>query len=35
MVIDGGIGGMTPSTVVDCTTYEYHIIRQGAGVWDF
>jgi tRNA threonylcarbamoyl adenosine modification protein (Sua5/YciO/YrdC/YwlC family) len=35
MVIDGGIGGMTPSTVVDCTTDDYQVIRQGAGVWDF
>jgi tRNA A37 threonylcarbamoyladenosine synthetase subunit TsaC/SUA5/YrdC len=35
MVIDGGIGGIIPSTVVDCTTDHYEIIRQGAGVWDF
>ena len=31
MIIDGGIGGMTPSTIVDCTTAEWKIIRQGAG----
>ena len=35
MVIDGGIGGINPSTVVDCTTDHYEIIRQGAGVWDY
>ena len=35
MVVDGGIGGINPSTVVDCTTDNYEIIRQGAGVWDF
>ena len=31
MVIDGGIGGMTPSTVVDCTSGECIVIREGAG----
>lgn len=35
MVIDGGIGGIVPSTVVDCTTDEYSLIRQGLGVWDY
>jgi tRNA threonylcarbamoyl adenosine modification protein (Sua5/YciO/YrdC/YwlC family) len=34
IVIDGGIGGVTPSTVIDCTKEEYEIIRQGAGVWN-
>lgn len=33
LVIDGGIGGMQPSTVVDYTTETPHIIRQGAGIW--
>ncbi len=33
-VIDGGIGGMTPSTVVDCTTDDWHVIREGLGVWE-
>lgn len=33
IVIDGGIGGTTPSTVVDCTKEEYEIIRMGAGEW--
>ena len=30
-VIDGGIGGMIPSTIVDCTTNEWVITRQGLG----
>ena len=33
IVIDGGIGGMVPSTVIDCTKDEYEVIREGAGVW--
>ena len=32
-VIDGGPGNLTPSTIVDCTTDDWHIIRQGAGEW--
>lgn len=31
-VIDGGIGGMVPSTVVDCTTDDWNILRQGSGI---
>ena len=31
-VIDGGIGGSTASTVVDCTLAEWVITRQGLGV---
>lgn len=31
VVIDGGYGDNTPSTVVDCTTNEFEIIRQGEG----
>jgi len=34
MVIDGGIGGAEPSTVVDCTKEDYVVIRQGAGKWN-
>lgn len=30
-VIDGGIGGMVPSTIVDCTGEEWIITRQGLG----
>ena len=33
-VIDGGIGGMMPSTIVDCTTDEWAITRQGKGEWE-
>lgn len=33
VVIDGGIGGTLPSTVIDFTTGEPEIIREGAGVW--
>ena len=32
-VIDGGIGGMIPSTIVDCTSDEWNIVRQGQGEW--
>ncbi len=32
LVIDGGIGGNIPSTVVDCTGAEPLIIREGTGV---
>jgi tRNA threonylcarbamoyl adenosine modification protein (Sua5/YciO/YrdC/YwlC family) len=32
-VIDGGAGGMVPSTVVDCTTDEWTVTRQGLGEW--
>jgi tRNA threonylcarbamoyl adenosine modification protein (Sua5/YciO/YrdC/YwlC family) len=31
LVIDGGVGGTEPSTVVDCTGDEPEIIRQGKG----
>lgn len=34
LVIDGGIGGMVPSTVVDCTGSEPEVVRQGLGNWD-
>ncbi|MGL4519757.1 MAG: L-threonylcarbamoyladenylate synthase [Phocaeicola sp.] len=34
LVIDGGVGGIKPSTVVDCTNGEAEIIRQGKGVLD-
>ena len=30
-IIDGGYGGLEPSTVVNCTTDEIEIIRQGKG----
>lgn len=31
IVIDGGAGGNIPSTVVDCTTNEWLVVRQGLG----
>jgi tRNA A37 threonylcarbamoyladenosine synthetase subunit TsaC/SUA5/YrdC len=33
IVIDGGIGGTVPSTVIDCTKDEFEVIRQGSGEW--
>lgn len=33
-VIDGGSGGMIPSTVVDCTTQQWEVLRQGLGVFE-
>ena len=30
-VIDGGYGGMIPSTIIDCTTNDWVITRQGLG----
>jgi len=33
IVIDGGLGGVIPSTVIDCTKDEYEVIRMGAGEW--
>lgn len=33
IVVDGGIGGMIPSTIIDCTKEDYEVIRQGAGEW--
>jgi tRNA threonylcarbamoyl adenosine modification protein (Sua5/YciO/YrdC/YwlC family) len=34
MVVDGGIGGVVPSTVVDLTGDEPELIRQGKGEWE-
>ena len=31
-VIDGGPGGIIPSTIIDCTHSEWEILRQGLGV---
>jgi tRNA threonylcarbamoyl adenosine modification protein (Sua5/YciO/YrdC/YwlC family) len=33
VVIDGGIGGSEPSTVIDFTQGEPSVIREGAGAW--
>lgn len=34
LVIDGGYGGNVPSTVVDCTSGDFEIIREGKGDLD-
>ena len=34
LVISGGMGGMVPSTIIDCTSDEWHITRQGMGNWE-
>lgn len=33
VVINGGIGGSVPSTIVDCTGAEPIVIREGLGKW--
>jgi len=33
-VVDGGIGGMEPSTIVDCTGTDPVVTRQGKGEWN-
>lgn len=35
IVVDSGAGGNIPSTVVDCTTDEIRIVRQGLGTLDY
>ena len=32
-VIDGGTGGMMPSTIIDCTGDKPALLREGAGEW--
>lgn len=34
LVVDGGIGGITPSTIIDCTAAEPVVTRQGLGLWE-
>ncbi len=34
IVIDGGIGGTIPSTIIDCTKEEYEVLRMGAGEFE-
>lgn len=34
IVINGGIGGIIPSTVVDCTGEEPVVLRKGLGEWE-
>lgn len=35
VVVDGGIGGVEPSTVVDCSNDQMELIRQGRGILPF
>ena len=35
IVIDGGYGELVPSTIVNCTSDELEIIREGKGVLDY
>ncbi|RFZ84434.1 threonylcarbamoyl-AMP synthase [Mucilaginibacter terrenus] len=32
IVIDGGYGDNTPSTIIDCTSGEFEVIREGKGI---
>lgn len=34
LVVDGGIGGTVPSTIIDCTKEPPQVIREGAGEWN-
>ncbi|MBS1729956.1 MAG: threonylcarbamoyl-AMP synthase [Bacteroidetes bacterium] len=34
IVVNGGIGGIIPSTVIDCTREPYEVVRMGAGKWE-
>ncbi len=34
IVIDGGIGGTVPSTIIDCTGDSPIVTRQGLGAWE-
>lgn len=34
IVIDGGIGGSEPSTIINCVDDAYEVVRLGAGEWE-
>ncbi|MEO8405882.1 MAG: L-threonylcarbamoyladenylate synthase [Chitinophagaceae bacterium] len=34
LVVDGGIGGSIPSTIIDCTGDEPVVMREGLGPWN-
>ena len=34
LIVDGGIGGMVPSTIIDCTGDSPVVIRKGLGEWE-
>jgi tRNA threonylcarbamoyl adenosine modification protein (Sua5/YciO/YrdC/YwlC family) len=33
IIVDGGPGGMVPSTIIDCTSDEPVVLRKGLGEW--
>ena len=35
IVIDGGYGGLIPSTVIRAIDDDMEVVRQGLGVWDY
>ena len=35
LVIDGGYGGLEPSTIIDFTNDEPEIVREGAGILEY
>ncbi|ULQ51545.1 L-threonylcarbamoyladenylate synthase [Flavihumibacter fluvii] len=35
LVVDGGIGGWVPSTIIDCQQEPPEVLRQGAGIWEY
>ena len=35
IVIDGGYGELIPSTIVDCTSDEITVLREGKGVLEY
>jgi tRNA threonylcarbamoyl adenosine modification protein (Sua5/YciO/YrdC/YwlC family) len=34
IVVDGGLGNMIPSTIIDYTSGEAEVVRKGAGIWE-
>jgi len=34
LIVDGGIGGTEPSTIVDCSTDDWQVVRQGLGQFE-
>ena len=34
IVIDSGRGGMIPSTIIDCTSGEFELVREGKGEFE-
>ncbi|MCH5715493.1 L-threonylcarbamoyladenylate synthase [Niabella hibiscisoli] len=34
IVVDGGIGGTKPSTIINCVNDDYEVVRLGAGEWE-